>query len=247
MAEISLTDEEKQRIADSIASLKKKKPKKKAIENGEESVAPVEVSPSEGGLLEEPRRTSILDLDKKQDRVLSPYGESPVEEPKSEEEDSGEEPEEQPQEEPAEQTQEEKSRDLDSGDDEGSMFSESDFEDEEYEEGSQSSLDSDGLKKEGGKLVSSVRRKNERGELVGDGMKTKVLSQSLTDGTKISTKVGFTLDIGNLQFFRVDAGLELPTTKDKIPEAYAEAWEVVKAEIARQVAEIKNSPMYKGR
>lgn len=71
------------------------------------------------------------------------------------------------------------------------------------------------------------------------------LTKTETDGTKAKTGIGFTLNMGDMQFCRLDVGLELPTTIDDIPEAYAACWKITQGELMNQIDEMKRSEMYK--
>lgn len=54
-----------------------------------------------------------------------------------------------------------------------------------------------------------------------------------TDGTVVKVGAAITQSL-NYNSFKVDVGLELPTVKANIKEAYEEAWGIIDEELARQ-------------
>ncbi len=56
---------------------------------------------------------------------------------------------------------------------------------------------------------------------------------------RVKVMYGLTLNLGNYESARCDAGVELPCLVEEIPEAYKEAWEIAKAEIQNQTKGVK--------
>ena len=50
---------------------------------------------------------------------------------------------------------------------------------------------------------------------------------------------GLTVNLGNYESARCDAGVTLPTYVEEIPGAFARAWEIAKSEIQDQVKDIR--------
>jgi len=56
---------------------------------------------------------------------------------------------------------------------------------------------------------------------------------------KVVASVGLTINLGNYESARVNAGLEYPTDRDGIDDAFKEAWGIIETELANEVKDIK--------
>lgn len=55
----------------------------------------------------------------------------------------------------------------------------------------------------------------------------------------VRVAMGLTINTGNYNSARLDAGLTLPTYVEEIPGAYAKAWEIVEAEVKQQSDDLR--------
>lgn len=88
-----------------------------------------------------------------------------------------------------------------------------------------------------GRVWASARYKNK-----------ELSSESLLEVRKFETtpavvKAGYalTLNLGNYESAKVDAGVELPCYVEEVPDAFKEAWKLAEDEIQRQVKELRES------
>lgn len=51
--------------------------------------------------------------------------------------------------------------------------------------------------------------------------------------------VGLTINMGNYESARCDAGIELPAYVEELPAAFKRAWEIVQEEVRKQTVDIK--------
>jgi len=55
----------------------------------------------------------------------------------------------------------------------------------------------------------------------------------------VEASYGLTINLGNYESARCDAGVKLPTYVEEIPEAFKRAWSLAEEEVQKQVEEIK--------
>ena len=79
-----------------------------------------------------------------------------------------------------------------------------------------------------GKKGKEVQRVKEIGKVSVEGEPFKVVGS-----------VGLTINLGNYESARVSAGLEYPTSKEGIPEAFKEVWKIIEQEVSQEVKGIK--------
>ncbi len=78
-----------------------------------------------------------------------------------------------------------------------------------------------------------------------DEEEVSVLSATETDGTKVETGLGFTINLGDMEFARIDARVHLPTVTEEIPVGFNTAWKIADAEVMHQAKKIRESRMNK--
>lgn len=93
----------------------------------------------------------------------------------------------------------------------------------------------EGVKVSGKKWVSSHYRGNESNNE--ENLEVQVFA---VEPAEITASLGLTINLGNYESARCDAGVTLPTYVEEIPEAYKKAWAIVEEELQRQVAGIKD-------
>ena len=62
-----------------------------------------------------------------------------------------------------------------------------------------------------------------------------------TEVATVSASYGLTINLGNYQSARCDAGVTLPTYVEELSEAFTKAWELAEAKVQEQVAAIKKT------
>lgn len=55
----------------------------------------------------------------------------------------------------------------------------------------------------------------------------------------VKVAYGLTLNLGNYESARCDAGVTLPCYVEEIPKAFQRAWEIAEEQVQKQVADIK--------
>ena len=136
-----------------------------------------------------------------------------------------------------------------------SIFDEDDFNEKKSAEGDKPKEDK--IKPKSGKKSQPKETAQERGLVETkirvwdahtkkyslDEEEVSVLSATETDGAKAETGLGFTVNLGDMEFARVDARVHLPTTTEDLPAAFNTAWKIADGEVRNQVQKIRSSSL----
>lgn len=80
------------------------------------------------------------------------------------------------------------------------------------------------------------------GKSVSEDYEEKILGVAVMEKERMAEahgKIGLTLSLGNYEFVRIDAGVTLPCDKDKVKEAYQEAFALAMEEVSTRAQEAK--------
>lgn len=61
------------------------------------------------------------------------------------------------------------------------------------------------------------------------------------DLSSVYAKLGMTINLGNYESLRIDAGVSYPCSKEDIKEAYEEAFALASEELFKRIEKVKNS------
>ena len=62
----------------------------------------------------------------------------------------------------------------------------------------------------------------------------------MSDTAKVKAHASITINLGNYESARIEAGIELPSTTDKTQETFKKAWAEVERELSIKASEIRN-------
>lgn len=91
-------------------------------------------------------------------------------------------------------------------------------------------------------LVWSERMKKIGNRYELEAREVAVLSRTETDGTKVKTGASFTIKLSDdSEYGKINAGVELPTCVEDLPEAFQTAWKTIDKELQMQAKGIEES------